>query len=155
MKAKLLRARVDYPLFAQGEMPRGELLERFRTTPNSVLLGTASFWEGVDVRGEALSCVIIDKLPFAAPDDPMTQARIRALTRRGVNAFRDYQLPEAVIALKRGVGRLIRDVHDRGVLCLCDPRLRGRSYGKVFLAALPPMRRTHRIEDVREFFRDR
>lgn len=150
---ELLRARVDFPLFAQGEMPRAELLERFRATPNSVLLGTASFWEGVDVRGEALSCVVIDKLPFAAPEDPMTQARIRALTHRGVNAFRDYQLPEAVIALKQGVGRLIRDVHDRGVLCLCDPRLRSRPYGKVFLAALPAMRRTQRIEDVREFFR--
>jgi ATP-dependent DNA helicase DinG len=150
----LLRARVDFPLFAQGELPRGELLQRFRATPNSVLLGTASFWEGVDVRGEALSCVIIDKLPFAAPDDPMTQARIRALTRRGVNAFRDYQLPEAVIALKQGVGRLIRDVHDRGVLCLCDPRLRSKPYGKVFLGSLPAMRRTQQIEDVRDFFRE-
>ncbi|MGQ0656999.1 MAG: ATP-dependent DNA helicase [Chromatiales bacterium] len=150
----LLRGRVGYPLFTQGEALRGELLERFRRTPNAVLLGTASFWEGVDVRGEALSCVIIDKLPFAAPDDPVTQARIRALRGQGRNPFTEYQLPEAVIALKQGAGRLIRDVGDRGVLVLCDPRLRSMSYGRIFLRALPPLRKTERLADVRAFFAD-
>jgi ATP-dependent DNA helicase DinG len=149
---QLLRERIAFPLLVQGELPRGELLQRFRDTPNAVLLGTASFWEGVDVRGDALSCVIIDKLPFSAPDDPMTQARIRALEQRGENPFRDFQLPEAVITLKQGVGRLIRDRSDRGVLCLCDPRLRTKPYGRVFLAALPPMRRSTNIDDVRAFF---
>lgn len=151
----LLQGRVPFPLLVQGDVPRGELLQRFRDSENGVLLGTSSFWEGVDVRGEALSCVIIDKLPFSAPDDPMTQARIRAFDQRGENAFRSYQLPEAVIALKQGVGRLIRDVNDRGVMCLCDPRLRGKPYGKVFLAALPPMRRSTRLEDVQRFFAER
>jgi ATP-dependent DNA helicase DinG len=117
-----------------------------------VLLGTASFWEGVDVRGEALSCVIIDKLPFAAPDDPVLRARAAALESAGRNPFVEHQLPEAVIALKQGAGRLIRDETDRGVLVLCDPRLRTRAYGKVFLSSLPPMPPTHEIEDVKIFF---
>lgn len=149
---ELLTDQVEFPILVQGEKPRAQLLDQFRQTGNAVLLGTASFWEGVDVRGEALSCVIIDKLPFAAPDDPITQARINALNRSGGNAFRDFQLPEAVIALKQGVGRLIRDIRDRGVLCLCDPRLRRKSYGKVFLKSLPSMRQTDRIEDVVHFF---
>jgi ATP-dependent DNA helicase DinG len=119
-----------------------------------VLLGTASFWEGVDVRGEALSCVIIDRLPFAAPNDPILQARLEALRRRGSNPFRDYQLPQAVIALKQGAGRLIRDASDRGVLAVCDPRLLGRSYGRVFLDSLPPMRCTADLDAVRAFFAD-
>jgi ATP-dependent DNA helicase DinG len=149
---ELLQSRVAYPLLAQGTAPRGELLDRFRNTPQAVLLGTSSFWEGVDVRGEALSCVIIDKLPFTPPDDPMTQARVAALKSRHGNPFREYQLPEAVIALKQGVGRLIRDVNDRGVLCLCDPRVRTRAYGRVFLQALPPLRVTRDIADVQAFF---
>jgi ATP-dependent DNA helicase DinG len=142
----------DYPVFVQGTLPHNELLERFRRAGNGVLLGTGSFWEGVDVRGPALSCVIIDKLPFAPPDDPVFQARAALLKARGGNPFRDYQLPAAVIALKQGVGRLIRDVDDRGVLMLCDPRLLTKSYGKVFLNNLPPMRRVRAVEEVAHFF---
>jgi len=147
-----LEARTSYPLLVQGSAPRAELLERFRRSGNAVLLGTASFWEGVDVRGEALSCVVIDKLPFASPGDPVLAARIDALRRRGGNPFWDYQLPQAVIALKQGAGRLIRDVRDRGVLVVCDPRLLSRSYGHAFLDSLPPMRRSRDLEDVQTFF---
>ena len=150
--AVLLQGRLPYPLLAQGEAPRDVLLSRFRQAGDAVLLGTSSFWEGVDVRGEALSCVIIDKLPFASPGDPVLQARLDAVRRQGGNPFRDHQLPQAVIALKQGAGRLIRDVSDRGVLMVCDPRLRSRSYGAVFLASLPPMRRTSRLEAVQTFF---
>jgi ATP-dependent DNA helicase DinG len=128
------------------------LLERFRRLGDAVLLGTASFWEGVDVRGEALSCVVIDKLPFASPGDPVLAARIDALRRRGGNPFRDFQLPQAVLALKQGAGRLIRDARDRGVLVVCDPRLLARSYGHAFLKSLPPMARTRDLDDVRRFF---
>ncbi len=117
-----------------------------------MLLGTSSFWEGVDVRGEALSCVLIDRLPFASPGDPVLAARIDALRQRGGNPFRDYQLPQAVIALKQGAGRLIRGSEDRGVLVVCDPRLLSRSYGHTFLDSLPAMARTRQIEDVRDFF---
>ncbi|MGE0383718.1 MAG: ATP-dependent DNA helicase [Gammaproteobacteria bacterium] len=141
-----------YPVLVQGDAPRGEMLERFRRTPNAVLLGTGSFWEGVDVRGEALSCVVIDKLPFAAPDDPILKARSERLRSEGGNPFSDLQLPEAVIALKQGMGRLIRDETDRGVLVICDTRLVERSYGKVFLRGLPPMTLTRDIDDVRAFF---
>lgn len=148
----LLRDRLDYPLLVQGQAPRGILLESFRATPHAVLLGTSSFWEGVDVRGEALSCVIIDKLPFASPDDPLLRARCEALRRAGMNPFRDYQLPEAVLTLKQGAGRLIRDEADRGVLMICDPRLGSRSYGRRFLEALPPMPRTRNLEEVVVFF---
>ena len=150
--ALLLEGRFDYPMLVQGSAPRAELIERFRRLGNAVLLGTASFWEGVDVRGEALSCVVIDRLPFAAPNDPILQARLDALRRRGSNPFRDYQLPQAVIALKQGAGRLIRDASDRGVLAVCDPRLLGRSYGRVFLDSLPPMGRTADLDAVRAFF---
>jgi ATP-dependent DNA helicase DinG len=143
---------MDYPLLVQGSAPRTELLARFRHLGNAVLLGTSSFWEGVDVRGDALSCVIIDKLPFASPGDPVLQARSDALRRQGRNPFMDYQLPNAVIALKQGAGRLIRDVDDRGVLVLCDPRLRQRSYGRVFLNSLPGMRRTGNVRDIHDFF---
>jgi len=136
----------------QGSAPRAELLERFRGQGNAVLLATASFWEGVDVRGEALSCVIIDKLPFASPGDPVLAARIDALRRTGGNPFRDLQLPQAVIALKQGAGRLIRDAGDRGVLVVCDPRLLSRPYGRAFLASLPPMARTRDLADVERFF---
>lgn len=147
------RGRLAFPLLIQGEAPRGELLARFRALGNAVLLGTGSFWEGVDVRGEALSCVIIDKLPFASPEDPIVKARGAALEQQGRNAFGEFQLPEAVIALKQGAGRLIRDVNDRGVLVLCDPRLTQRPYGKVFLASLPPLPRTRELADVQAFFR--
>ncbi|MFP7723445.1 ATP-dependent DNA helicase [Lysobacter sp. A3-1-A15] len=147
-----LRERGSWPLFVQGEAPRSILLERFRASGNGVLLGTASFREGVDVAGDALSVVVIDKLPFAAPDDPVFEARLDAIRRGGGNPFRDEQLPQAVIALKQGAGRLIRTETDRGVLVLCDPRLGSKSYGRVFMDSLPPLPRTRRIEDVAEFF---
>jgi ATP-dependent DNA helicase DinG len=150
--AALLEGTVDYPLLVQGSAPRADLLVRFRRLGNAILLGTSSFWEGVDVRGGALSCVIIDKLPFTSPGDPVLKARSDALRRQGRNPFIDYQLPNAVIALKQGAGRLIRDVDDRGVLVLCDPRLRQRSYGRVFLNSLPGMRRTGDVRDVHDFF---
>jgi len=147
-----LREHGAWPLFVQGEAPRSILLERFRASGNGVLLGTASFREGVDVAGDALSVVVIDKLPFAAPDDPVFEARLEAIRRSGGNPFRDEQLPQAVIALKQGAGRLIRTETDRGVLVLCDPRLTSKSYGRVFMESLPPLPRTRRIEDVEAFF---
>jgi ATP-dependent DNA helicase DinG len=150
--ARRLEADCKYPLLVQGSAPRSELLDRFRTLGDAVLLGTSSFWEGVDVRGEALSCVIIDKLPFASPGDPVLQARIEALRSQGVNPFMAYQLPAAVITLKQGIGRLIRDHTDRGVLVLCDPRLRSKSYGRIFLESLPDIPRTQAPDDVRAFF---
>lgn len=141
-----------WPLFVQGEAPRHLLLQRFRISGNGLLLGAASFREGVDVVGDALSVVVIDKLPFAAPDNPLFQARLHAIRRAGGNPFRDEQLPQAVIALKQAVGRLIRSERDRGVLVLCDPRLSGRHYGRVFLDSLPPFPRTRHIERVQAFF---
>jgi ATP-dependent DNA helicase DinG len=150
-----LQASCDYPLLVQGSAPRNELLERFRELGNAVLLGTSSFWEGVDVRGEALSCVIIDKLPFASPGDPVWQARIDALKSRGGNPFVEEQLPHAVITLKQGVGRLIRDVSDRGVLVVCDSRLVSKAYGKVFINSLPAMQRTREFDEVAAFFQAR
>jgi len=149
--AQLLRDG-PWPLFVQGEAPRSLLLERFRASGNGVLLGAASFREGVDVAGDALSVVVIDKLPFAAPDDPVFEARLEAIRRGGGNPFRDEQLPQAVIALKQGAGRLIRSETDRGVLVLCDPRLLGKSYGRVFLDSLPPLPKTRKLEDVQAFF---
>jgi ATP-dependent DNA helicase DinG len=143
-----------WPLFVQGEAPRNVLLQRFRDSGNGVLLGAASFREGVDVAGEALSVVVIDKLPFAAPDDPVFEARLDAIRRSGGNPFRDEQLPQAVIALKQGVGRLIRSESDRGVLVLCDPRLTGKSYGRVFFDSLPPFALTRDVADVRGFFKE-
>ena len=150
--AAQLEDTLGYPLLVQGAAPRRELLERFRELGNAVLLGTSSFWEGVDVRGAALSCVIIDKLPFGSPGDPVLQARIEALRNQGGNPFMEYQLPRAVINLKQGVGRLIRDRDDRGVLVLCDPRLRSKSYGRIFLKSLPEMPRTSSTDTVHEFF---
>lgn len=133
----------ELPLLVQGTAPREHLLRRFRASGRAVLLGTASFWEGVDVQGPALRLVIIDKLPFASPEDPVVRARIEYLTAQGGNAFRDYQLPEAVLALKQGVGRLIRSEEDRGVVVICDPRMSERGYGRIFRASLPPMDTTH------------
>lgn len=150
--ANAFAGRLAYPLLVQGDAPRAALIQRFRHHGNAVLLGTSSFWEGVDVRGEALSCVIIDRLPFASPGDPLLQGRIDALRSAGGNPFRDLQLPKAVIALKQGAGRLIRDRGDRGVLVLCDPRLRSRSYGRVFLDSLPSIHRTTDLADVAAFF---
>ena len=138
-------------LLVQGEAPRERLLEQFRADGNAVLFGTASFWEGVDVKGAALRLVVIEKLPFASPEDPLVRARIQYLERSGGNALRDYQLPEAALALKQGVGRLIRSEADFGVVALCDPRLGTRGYGKVLLSALPPMTRTHRLAEAVAF----
>ena len=143
---------IEYPLLMQGESSRTELLERFRKRGNAVLVGSQSFWEGVDVRGEALSCVIIDKLPFAPPDDPVLSARIDKLNAEGKNAFMEYQLPYAVITLKQGAGRLIRDETDRGVLMICDPRLITKPYGRRIWQSLPPFKRTRVLADVLAFF---
>jgi len=149
--AARVRDELEFPLLVQGEAPRRRLLERFRELGNAVLLGTASFWEGVDVKGPALSVVIIDRLPFASPSDPVIKARLAELQRQGRGPFMVYQLPQAVLALKQGVGRLIRDDTDKGVLMICDPRITGRNYGKIFLESLPPMRRTRSLEEVLDF----
>jgi len=143
---------VEYPLLLQGEGTRSELLERFRRLGNAVLVASQSFWEGVDVRGEALSLVVIDKLPFAPPDDPVLAARIEHLTKQGKNAFMEYQLPRAAISLKQGAGRLIRDEADRGVLMICDPRLISKPYGRRIWRSLPAMRRTRSLDEVTDFF---
>jgi ATP-dependent DNA helicase DinG len=152
--AVLLRERLGYPLLVQGDAPKAELLQRFVDHGNAVLLGTSSFWEGVDVRGDALSVVLIDRLPFASPGDPVLQARLDAIRRRGGNPFRDYQLPQAAIALKQGAGRLIRDTRDRGVFVVFDPRLLRKSYGHTFLDALPDFARTRDLAQVLAFFGD-
>jgi ATP-dependent DNA helicase DinG len=141
----------DYPLLVQGEAQRDQLLNQFRALGNAILLGTSSFWEGVDVRGEALAVVVIDKLPFASPGDPLMSARLDAIRAAGGRPFPDYQLPQAVISLKQGVGRLIRDYDDRGVVVICDPRVSGKSYGRVFLQSLPPMPVTRDLTDVVSF----
>jgi ATP-dependent DNA helicase DinG len=153
LKEALQRRSLSFPLLMQGEGSRTELLERFRRLGNAVLIGSQSFWEGVDVKGEALSLVVIDKLPFSAPDDPVLAARIDKLNQEGRNAFLEHQLPQAVITLKQGAGRLIRDENDRGVLMLCDPRLYTKSYGRRILQSLPPMRRTRAENDAVAFLR--
>lgn len=152
LQEHLERAGLDFPLLIQGEGSKNELLERFRRLGNAILVGSQSFWEGVDVRGEALSLVVIDKLPFAPPDDPVLSARIERMKAEGRNAFMDYQLPRAVINVKQGAGRLIRDETDRGVLMICDPRLVGKHYGKRIWRSLPPMKRTRELEEVLAFF---
>ena len=143
---------LDFPILLHGTAPRKTLLEEFRNTPNAVLFGTSSFWQGVDVQGETLSCVIIDRLPFAVPSDPVVQARMKAIEDNGGKPFFDYQVPEAVLTLKQGFGRLIRSLEDRGVLVLLDRRIRTQRYGQVFLQSLPPYKLTNTITDVEAFF---
>ncbi len=147
-----LEGELEYPLLLQGTAPKNALLDEFRLTPNAVLFATASFWQGVDVQGEQLSCVIIDRLPFAVPTDPVVAARVRAVDEDGGNAFFQYQVPSAVITLKQGFGRLIRSLHDRGLLCLLDNRILKKQYGRVFLESLPPYRQTTDIADIEHFF---
>jgi len=149
---ELLRARLEFPLLIQGDAPRNALLEAFRATPNAVLFATSSFWQGVDVQGDQLSCVIIDRLPFAVPTDPVTAARADAISENGGNAFYEYQIPQAALALKQGFGRLIRGGSDRGVLVLLDNRITKMRYGRVFLDSLPAYRFTTKLEEVRGFF---
>ena len=147
-----LLGELDFPMLLQGDAPKRQLLDEFRNTPNAVLFATSSFWQGVDVQGEQLSCVIIDRLPFAVPNDPVVAARIRAIDDNGGNAFFDYQVPSAVISLKQGFGRLIRSLHDRGVLCLLDNRILKKQYGRVFINSLPNYRKSTDIRHVAEFF---
>jgi ATP-dependent DNA helicase DinG len=147
-----LEMALPYPILVQGSAPRSALIEEFRETPHAVLLATSSFWQGVDVVGQALSCVVIDKLPFASPGDPVTSARIDAIKARGGDAFSDYQVPLAILSLQQGLGRLIRHRGDRGVLAILDPRLRTMGYGRRFLASLPPAPVTHDIDAVERFF---
>jgi ATP-dependent DNA helicase DinG len=149
---QLASAEIDYPILVQGTAPRSALLRDFKATPNAVLFATSSFWQGVDVVGESLSCVIIDKLPFASPGDPITSARIEAINADGGNAFAEYQIPLAILALQQGLGRLIRHRQDRGVLAILDPRLRTMGYGRRFLASLPPAPVTHDLEMIDKFF---
>lgn len=150
--SRLLIDKTHYPLLQQGDAPKSELLELFRSKENAILLGTSSFWEGVDVKGRALSCIIIDKLPFTPPDDPVFQARAAKLKENGQNPFMTYQLPATAINLKQGIGRLIRSIDDYGVLVICDPRITSKSYGKFLLNSLPDMDRTTDIKDVKTFF---
>jgi ATP-dependent DNA helicase DinG len=147
-----LLGELEYPMLLQGSAPKNALLDEFRATPNAVLFGTSSFWQGVDVQGEQLSCVIIDRLPFAVPNDPVVAARIHAINSDGGNAFFDYQVPSAVITLKQGFGRLIRSLKDRGVVVLLDNRIRTQRYGAVFVESLPAYRRTTDLADVEMFF---
>jgi ATP-dependent DNA helicase DinG len=149
---QLAAAEIAYPILVQGTAPRSALLREFKATPNAVLFATSSFWQGVDVVGESLSCVIIDKLPFASPGDPITSARIEAINADGGNAFGEYQIPLAILALQQGLGRLIRHRTDRGVLAILDPRLRTMGYGRRFLASLPPAPVTHDLEMIDKFF---
>ena len=143
--------KVDFPLLLQGTAPRSALLEKFRSTPHAVLFATASFWQGVDVPGEQLSCVVVDRLPFAVPTDPVVAARVRALTEDGRNAFAEYQVPQAVLALKQGFGRLIRSKSDRGVLVILDNRIRRMQYGRIFLESLPEYAVTQDAAEVARF----
>jgi len=147
-----LLGRIEFPLLLQGDAPKTALLEEFRLTPNAVLFATSSFWQGVDVQGAQLSCVIIDRLPFAVPSDPVVAARVRSVDEAGGNAFFQYQIPSAVITLKQGFGRLIRSLHDRGLLCLLDNRVLKKQYGRVFLESLPNYRKTTDLRQIKQFF---
>jgi len=149
--AERIAGRVEFPLLIQGEAPKQQLLDAFRRTPHAVLLATASFWQGVDVAGEQLSCVIVDKLPFASPGDPVVSARIDRLRSRGANPFAEYQVPVAVLMLKQGLGRLIRSAADRGILAVLDSRLLSKGYGRRFLESLPPARLVHDLDAVARF----
>ena len=149
---ELVSARVNFPCFLQGSIAKTALLERFRETPNAVLFATTSFWQGVDVQGDQLSCVIIDKLPFAVPTDPIVAARSRFIDENGGRSFSDYSIPQAVISLKQGIGRLIRSRTDRGVIAILDPRIRTKPYGRDFLQSLPRMRITSELADVETIF---
>ncbi len=146
--ALIFKTQLDMPLFMQGQMPKQQLIKAFMTTQPSILLATQSFWEGVDIKGPILSCVIIDKLPFSTPDDPVLQARIMEMRAKGQDPFLNYQLPKAALSLKQGAGRLIRDISDRGILMICDPRLISREYGPWLLANLPRMPRTRELSRV-------
>ncbi len=152
LKEDFARDNLDFPILLQGEGAKNAMLEKFRNLGNAVLLGSQSFWEGVDVRGDALSLVVIDRLPFAPPDDPVLSARLEKINRAGGSAFMEYQLPHAVLTLKQGAGRLIRSEEDRGVLMICDPRIISKSYGKRIWRSLPPMRRSRRLEEAIAFF---
>jgi len=152
---ELVSSRINYPCFLQGTMSKTGLLEKFRETPNAVLFATSSFWQVVDVRGEQLSCVIIDKLPFAVPSDPIVAARAKFIDENGGRSFFEYSVPQAIIALKQGIGRLIRSNTDRGVIAILDPRLRTKGYGKDFLSSLPRMRITGDLEEVEKIFHTR
>ena len=149
-----LQGKLPFPMLLQGEKSKAGLLDTFRNTPNAVLFATSSFWQGVDVQGEKLSCVVIDKLPFSVPSDPVVAARIRFINDSGGNAFYEYQIPEAIILLKQGLGRLIRSRSDRGILALLDKRVLTKSYGRTFLRSLPPAPLTHDREQLRNFFSD-
>jgi len=149
--AERVAGAIPYPILIQGEAPKAILLETFRSTPGAVLFATTSFWQGVDVVGDQLSCVIIDKLPFASPSDPVVAARIDRLRNRGGNPFGEYQVPVAVLMLKQGLGRLIRSASDRGVLAVLDSRLVEKGYGRRFLDSLPPARLVHDVGDVDSF----
>jgi ATP-dependent DNA helicase DinG len=147
-----LLGELEFPMLRQGDAPKSALLEEFRLTPNAVLFATSSFWQGVDVQGEQLSCVIIDRLPFAVPSDPVVAARVKAIDADGGNAFFQYQVPAAVITLKQGFGRLIRSLHDRGLLVLLDNRILKKQYGRVFIDSLPNYKKTTELRAVEEFF---
>jgi ATP-dependent DNA helicase DinG len=147
-----LLGELEFPMLRQGDAPKTALLEEFRLTPNAVLFATSSFWQGVDVQGEQLSCVIIDRLPFAVPTDPVVAARVKAIDAEGGNAFFQYQVPAAVITLKQGFGRLIRSLHDRGLLVLLDNRILKKQYGRTFIESLPNYRKTTDLRVVESFF---
>jgi len=149
---EMVRDRIPYPAMIQGQGSKTGLLDWFRATQGAVLFATSSFWQGVDVQGEALSCVIISKLPFAVPTDPVVAARQKHIDKEGGNSFYEYSVPEAIISLKQGLGRLIRSASDRGVLSILDPRLKTKGYGRLFIQSLPPCRLTAKLEDAASIF---
>ena len=152
--AQYLDSKITNPLFIQGDYQRSDLLQRYIKSTGGVLLGTSSFWEGIDVKGDQLRCVIIDKLPFKSPGDPVYKKRLQLVNSQGGNAFMDVQVPEATISLRQGVGRLIRDINDRGIVVLCDNRINSKPYGKAMIDSLPAMSKTNSLQDVQTFARD-